>query len=91
MHGGPGTGQTHANKIIKVLKRNIGVNVHIVALQVVMADLLSRDTSHHSLNLPIFGQNGPKPSGDKSESNTMKAMFQFRWLVIDETIMVIAR
>ena len=80
--------KTHVIKIIneelfeQVLKCNIGVKFHIVALQAVMADLLSGDTIHHALNLP--------PSGDKSHINTMKAMLQLRWLIIDEISMVSA-
>ena len=75
----------------KVLKRHIGVNNHIVALQAVMADLLSGDTIHHALNLPVFGKNGPTPSGDRSEIKTIKASLQLRWLIIDEICMASAR
>ena len=62
MHGGPGTGQTHVINMIKeelfekVLKWYIGVTFHIVALQAVMADLLSGDTIHHVFNIPVFGK-----------------------------------
>ena len=64
MHGGPGTGKTHVIKMIKeelvekVSKWNIGVNVRIVALQSVMADLLAGDTIHHAFNIPVFGKSG---------------------------------
>ena len=97
MHGGPGTGKTQVINIIKeelfeqVLKWHAGVHFHIVALQAVMADLLSGDTIHHTFNLPVLGKNGSKPSGDKSEINTMKAMLQFRLLIIDGISMVRAQ
>ena len=46
IHGGPGTGKTHAitaaivkELFTKALKRNIGVEYHVVALQAVMAAL----------------------------------------------------
>ena len=74
--------KTHAIKIIKedfvekVLKWNIGVKFPIVALQAVMADVLSGDTIHHAFNIPVFGRNVSKPIGDKSDMKTMKAILQ---------------
>ena len=97
MHGGQNTGDTHVTKIIKdeliekVLKWNIGVTFQIVALQAVMADLLSGDTIHHAFNLLVFGKKGSKPVGDKGGLNTMKGILQLRCLIIDEITMVGAR
>ena len=97
MHGGPGTGEIHVIKIIKeelfekVLKWNIGVKCQVVALQAVMADLLSGDTIHHVFNLPVFGKSGSKPAGDKGDLDTMKAILQLLCLIIDEIRMVSAR
>ena len=56
---------------------------NIVALHAVMADLLSGDTIHPAVSLPVFATDGSKPSGDKSEINTMKASLQFICLIID--------
>ena len=96
MHGRPGTGKTHVIKIIKEelfenrSKRNIGVEVQIVALQAVKADLFAGDTIHHAFHFPVFG-NVSKPTGDKGAMKTMKAILQLRWLIIDEISMVSAR
>ena len=84
--------QDHQRLVVwKRTKIEFGVYFHIVALQAVMADLLSGDTIHHALNLPVFGKNGSKPSEDKSEINTMRGILQLRWLIIDEISMVRAR
>ena len=97
MHGGPGTGETHVINILKkelfekVLKWNFDVKFQIVALQAVVADLLSGDTIHHAFNLPVFGKSGSEPAGDKGDLNTMKAILQLRWLIIDQVSMVSAR
>ena len=62
MHGGPSTGKTHAIKPTKdepvqiLLKWTVGTSFQVVALQAVMADLLSGDTIHHALNVPIDGK-----------------------------------
>ena len=61
MHGGPGTGETHVIQIVKeelfdkLLKWNIGEQVQIVALQAVMAYLVSGDAIHHALNIQAYG------------------------------------
>ena len=54
IHGGPGTGKTHIitaaivkELFTKILKWNIGVEYHVVALQAVMAVLIDGDTIHH--------------------------------------------
>ena len=59
------------------------MHVRIVALQAVMAVFMSGDTIHNALILPVFGKNGSKPFGDKSEMKTVKAILQLRWLIID--------
>ena len=60
MHGGPGTGQSHAIEILHtrffedLLHWNIGVHVQIVALQAVMAELLGGDAIYHACGVPAF-------------------------------------
>ena len=56
-HGGPGTGKSHAIKLVKelfteALGWSLGVEFHIVALQAVMADQLGGDTIHHACGIP---------------------------------------
>ena len=53
--------------------------------------MLLGDTIHHAFNLPVFGENVSNPAGDKGDIKTMKAIFQLRWLIIDEIRMVSAR
>ena len=99
MHGGPGTGKTHVITTIKeelfqkVLQWTIGNEFQVVALQIVMADLLSGDTIHHALSIPIYGKHVYTKEGtsEKNDLETMKTILQLRWLIIDEISMVSAR
>ena len=86
MHGGPGTGKTHVIKILneellgKVLKWNMAVELQVVALQAVMADLLGGDAIHHALNIGIFGKAMKSREGAKDNKaiDTMKALLRLR-------------
>ena len=61
MHSGPGTGQSHLNNLFKrelfepLSHWNIGVELNIVLLLSVMAELLDRVTIHDALGIQVFG------------------------------------
>ncbi|CAE7576637.1 PIF2, partial [Symbiodinium sp. CCMP2456] len=83
LHGGPGTGKTHAINILRdelfqgLLQWEAGIHFQCAALQAVTADMLDGDTLHHVFGLS-FGDTS------KRTSNETKV----RWLIIDEISMV---
>ena len=97
LHGGPGTGKTHAVKIVKddffqkVLGWNMGVQFQIVALQAVMAEFLGGDTIHHACGIPAFKRSDEAHEDAQHHMEIAKKVLQWRWLFIDEISMVSAK
>ena len=97
LHGGPGSGKSHVIKLVrelfeKVLQWQIGMDFHIVALQLVMADLLGGDTIHHACGIPVFGkQDQNEERGFQKQMDVAKRVLNWRWLIIDEISMVSAK
>jgi len=97
LHGGPGTGKTHALKIIRqdlfegVLGWDMGVQFQMVALQAVMAELLGGDTIHHACGIPAFRKNDCHEDDLQRHLDVAKKVLQWRWLIIDEISMVSAK
>ena len=65
VHGGPGTGKSHVVRdVIKnelfdqVLHWQQGLDYQVMALQAVMADLLTGDTIHHACGIPVRRKGG---------------------------------
>eukprot|EP00971_Amphidinium_carterae_P129433 2563678-Amphidinium_carterae.1 len=91
-HGPPGTGKSHALRILRDLFNNIlgytqGIEYEITAFQAVNAADIGGKTIHHA-----FGLNVSKYTGDEVVSReTAKRLAHLRWLIIDEISMVNAR
>ena len=96
LHGGPGTGKSHAIKVLKkglfegVLQWDMGMQFQIVALQAVMADLLEGDTIHHACGIPAFRKQA-EAADVQQHMEVAKRVLQWRWLIIDEISMVSAK
>ena len=93
VHGGPGTGKTHAIKLLKELFEDVlgwqqGVHYQVVAFQAVMAHLIGGDTIHHALGIPVFTDGRSSEEQLASHMTVSKRMLQCRWLIIDEISMV---
>jgi hypothetical protein len=97
LHGPPGTGKTHAIKIIRkelfegLLGWDTGVQFQIVALQAVMAELLGGDTIHHACGIPAFRRNECNEEDLQRHLEVAKRVLQWRWLIVDEISMVSAK
>ena len=93
VHGGPGTGKTHAIKLVKELFQDVlgwqqGVHFQVVAFQAVVAHLIGGDTIHHALGIPVFTDGRSSDDQLASHMTIAKRMLQCRWLIIDEISMV---
>ena len=96
IHGGPGTGKSHVIKQIQelfteVLHWEIGVQIQVVALQAVMAEILGGDTIHHACGIPVFKRGSYQESEGQRQMDVAKRVLQWRWLIIDEISMVSAK
>jgi len=97
LHGGPGTGKTHALKILReelfqnILHWDMGVQFQMVALQAVMAELLGGDTIHHACGIPAFRRHECHDDDLHKHLDVAKKVLQWRWLIIDEISMVSAK
>ena len=93
LHGGPGTGKTHAIKLLRaelfedILQWQSGVHFQIAALQAVTADMLDGDTLHHAFGLS-WGKSSDDDASLAKSLGLAKRMLQMRWLIIDEISMV---
>ena len=93
LHGGPGTGKTHAVKLLRkelfedILGWSQGLQFQFAALQAVTADMVDGDTLHHAFGLS-WGQNAADTTPLTKGLQQAQRMLQLRWLIIDEISMV---
>ena len=93
LHGGPGTGKTHAIRILRdelfqgLLQWEAGIHFQCAALQAVTADMLDGDTLHHAFGLS-FGDTSKTTYNETKVLDKQKRLLQLRWLIIDEISMV---
>ena len=93
LHGGPGTGKTHAIKLLRtelfegILGWQAGVHFQTTALQAVTSDMLDGDTLHHCFGL-TWGSGTADQTSLTKGLELAKRLLQMRWLIIDEISMV---
>ena len=93
LHGGPGTGKTHAVKLLRkelfedILGWSQGLQFQFAALQAVTAEMVDGDTLHHAFGLS-WGQNAADTTPVTKGLQQAQRMLQLRWLIIDEISMV---
>lgn len=95
LHGGPGTGKSHAIKLVhelftEVMGWRMGVEFQTVALQAVMAEQLDGDTLHHAVGIPCFGQSEDE-RWEQKQTEVAQRVARWRWLIIDEISMISAK
>ncbi len=59
-----------------------------VAFQVVMAQLIGGDAIHHACGIPVHNQTRDADSATASRMEAAKRLIQWRWIIINEIIMV---
>ena len=72
----------------------MGLDYQMVALQAVMAQLLSGDTIHHALGINPFVKSGDAQASQRvaqRQTTVAERVMQWRWLFIDEISMVSAK
>ena len=94
-HGGPRLGKSETIQLIQklfanVLHRSIGIDFQIAALQAVMAERIGQDTLHHCCGIGTGGLKHESTSGQgmKRQSEIVKAVLQWRWLIMEEISMM---
>ena len=93
LHGGPGTGKTHAIKLLRtelfegILGWQAGIHFQMAALQAVTSDMLDGDTLHHCFGL-TWGNGSTEQTSLTKGQELAKRLLQMRWLIIDEISMV---
>ena len=93
LHGGPGTGKTHAVKLLHkelfedILGWSQGLQFQFAALQAVTAEMVDGDTLHHAFGLS-WGQSAADTTPLTKGLQQAQRMLQLRWLIIDEISMV---
>ena len=93
LHGGPGTGKTHAVKLLRkelfeeILGWQHGIHFQAAALQAVTADMLDGDTLHHCFGL-TWGSGAMDQASLTKGLQLAQRLLQMRWLIIDEISMV---
>ena len=93
LHGGPGTGKTHAIKLLRkelfedILGWTQGLQFQFAALQAVTAEMVDGDTLHHAFGLS-WGQSAADATPLTKGLQQAQRMLQLRWLIIDEISMV---
>ena len=84
LHGPPGTGKSHASKLVQELFQLVGLKKGIewqfVAFQATNAADLDGDTIHHAVGLNINPNSFDKPVSPE----VAKRMAMWRWIFLDE-------
>ena len=93
LHGGPGTGKSFVLQLSSELFTEVlgwvrGADFQKAALQATMAEQIGGDTIHHALGINPFGQKGSDAKERQKQSAVAERVLQWRWLIIDEIIMV---
>ena len=79
LHGGPGTGKSHVTLLRELfgeLGWQQGVHYQVVALQAVMAQLISGDTIHHACGIKAFKKGAEYDDGIDSQQIIAKRVLQ---------------
>ena len=92
LHGGPGTGKTHALRFVRQLFADVvgykeGIDFVVTTLQAVNAADVQGSTIHQAFGLRI----GKFANNAEASTLTSKRLAQLRWIIIDEISMVSAR
>ena len=92
LHGGPGTGKTHALHFVRQLFADVvgykeGIDFVVTTFQAVNAADVQGSTIHQAFGLHI----GKFANNAEASTLTSKRLAQLRWIIIDEISMVSAR